>query len=188
MLNGLKFTMIVLMGLLCSACVNTPAVYKLNKIAVNYLSEGQVDAAISRFEASIDLDPNVYESRYNLATVYIQKNECEKAYMHIVEALKIVDDEPAAYYTHAVATMCLYDKLVQLENSANDKKVNTLRDVEIQTDLNKKCINLLREATSSFDMYTKLAPTAEDTQTVISKVRKNNAEIERREQLETVLD
>lgn len=188
MFKVLKISLIILFGLTCGACVNSPAVHKLNQIAFNYLNDGQVDKAISRLEASVELDPNIYETRYNLAVVYMQKKDCKNAYDHIVQALKIVDDEPAAYYTHAVASMCLYDELIDIEKNANDKKVSTFRDVEIQLDLNKKCINVLKEATASFDMYTRLAPSAEDTQVIVSKIRENNIEIERREQLETVLD
>ena len=61
---------------MCSACVNKFAVHELNQLAIEHLENGDVDGAIARLESSVDLDPEQYESRYNLANVYIGQKKC----------------------------------------------------------------------------------------------------------------
>ncbi|MBQ7286370.1 MAG: hypothetical protein IJW73_01255, partial [Candidatus Gastranaerophilales bacterium] len=83
MRNLLKFLFILFLGVISCACVNIVAIHELNQKANDYLNAGDVESAISRLEASVDLDGNIYESRYNLAAAYMKINECEKALKHI---------------------------------------------------------------------------------------------------------
>lgn len=174
----LKFLAILFLGVITCACVNTAAVQELNKKAATYLEMGDVDAAISRLESSIDLDDKVYESRYNLAVAYLRKNDCQKAYEHIKIALELEQKEPAVFYTHAVVAMCLSSKIFEEKNEegfVEQVQFDTRSDYIKATE---KYIALLKEANESFDTYTKLAPTAEDTQSVIQTMRDNQADIE----------
>ena len=174
----LKFLSILFLGVITCACVNNAAVHELNKKAAEYLEMGDIDAAISRLESSIDLDDKIYESRYNLAVSYMRKKNCQKAYEHIKVALELEKNEPAVYYTHAVSAMCLSRKVFTKENEQGELeqiKFNTLSEKEAAI---LKYVDFLKEANSSFDMYTKLAPTAEDTQSVIQTIRDNIQDIE----------
>jgi len=181
MKNLLKFAFIMFLGVICCACMNTAAVHELNTKAAEYLENGDVDTAISRLEASIDLDDKVYESRYNLAAAYMQKRECKKAYEHILVALELIDNEPAVYYTHGVIAMCIADALWETKNEEGDLVPVVYKSKKQKADAEKKYIALLKDANTSFNMYTKLAPNAEDTQNIISQIRKNEEEISKRE-------
>ena len=176
----LKFLAILFLGVITCACVNSAAVQELNKKAAEYLESGDVDAAIARLESSIDLDDKVYESRYNLAVSYMRKKNCEKANEHIKIALELAPKEPAVYYTHAVSAMCLSAKIFEKENKEGVIEPVVFNSKQEEEKANEKYIALLKEANASFDMYTKLAPTAEDTQSVIQSIRENNQIIEQK--------
>jgi len=180
MRNLLKFAFIMFLGVICCACMNTAAVQQLNSLAVEYMENGDVNAAIARLESSVDLDDKVYESRYNLAVAYMQKKECEKAYNHIQIALELEDNEPAVYYTHAVASMCLADRIWESANKEGEIKKVTFKSKQDKINATEKYIAYLKDANISFDMYTKLAPNVEDTQKVIEQMRNNQEEIEKR--------
>ena len=66
-------------SLFCTACINNLAIQELNQMGKNYLDKGDYNNAISRFQSSVDLDENVFESRYNLGVAYIAKEEFKKA-------------------------------------------------------------------------------------------------------------
>ncbi len=68
-----------------------------------YLDKGEVDNAISRFQSSIDLDENIFESRYNLGVAYIQKNDYNNAIIQLKKAIEINPKSSDAYYSYAVA-------------------------------------------------------------------------------------
>ena len=57
---------ILMASLFCTACINNLAIQELNQMGKNYLDKGDYNNAISRFQSSVDLDENVFESRYNL--------------------------------------------------------------------------------------------------------------------------
>lgn len=180
MRNILKFLSILFLGVISCACMNTVAVHELNQKAAEYLEAGDVNSAISRLEASIDLDGNVYESRYNLAVAYMQKNECQKALDNILVASKLVKDDPAVYYTLGVSSICVADKIFTIK-----KEDGTIEDVKFDTSLKyenavNEYVNILKQANESFKIYTQLAPTAEDSQEIISLIRENEAKIENR--------
>jgi hypothetical protein len=52
----LQFLFILVLGVFCCACVNNFAVHELNQKAYKYMESGNTQAAISRLEASVDLD------------------------------------------------------------------------------------------------------------------------------------
>lgn len=167
MKNIFKFLFALFLGVLCCACVNTVAVHELNHKASQYLEEGNVNAAIARLEASVDLDGSVYESRYNLASAYMTNGQCENALEHITAALELKKNEPVVYYTHGVASLCVADKI-----SEKQKEGIALSDME-----QNKVNELIKNANASFDKYVSLAPGAEDAQAVIDLIKSNEARI-----------
>ena len=109
----LSFLFILFLGVISSACVNMFAVSELNQIAKEYLEEGNIHAAISRLESSVDLDPDSYESRYNLAVSYLRVNNCDGALAQIQAALNLSKNEPAALYTAGVAYTCVASEVYE---------------------------------------------------------------------------
>ena len=64
----LQFLAILVLGVFCCACVNTFAIQELNEKAQEYMEQGDIESALARLEASIDLGGDVYETRYNTGT------------------------------------------------------------------------------------------------------------------------
>ncbi len=170
----LSFFMILLFGVLTSACVNTFAVHELNQIAIDYMQKGDIQSAISRFESSIDLDDSIYESRYNLAVAYVQIGECEKAQKHIEAASKLAKDEPAVYYTLGVVNNCLADRIYEKKLPNGEIETIEYKDLTQNYTMAKQYIEYLKKANDSFNQYVNLVPNAEDSKDVLNVISKNN--------------
>ena len=163
---------------MCSACVNKFAVQELNHLAIQHIESGDVDGAISRLESSVDLDPDVYESRYNLAVAYISKKQCIKALKHLEVAVTLIKDEPAIYHTLGVANNCAYGEVFTAKDKEG-KKIDSNYHDPIQAELvSKKAIKYLKDANESFEMYLKLAPNVEDANDVNNVIKSNNQKLE----------
>ena len=157
--------------------MNIVAIHELNQKANYYLNAGDVESAISRLEASVDLDGNIYESRYNLAAAYMKINECEKALKHIEVALQLAPNEPNVPYTHAVALQCVADKMFETtdENGEVVPVKFSSKDEEVSA-LNKQ-IDLLKQANDSYKKYLELALNPADKEQVENIINDNNQKI-----------
>lgn len=177
MIKLIKFAFILFLGVISCACVNMVAVHELNQKASKYIEEGNVDAAISRLEASVDLDGEIYESRYNLANAYIMKGEYEKAMNNIEAAIPLAKNEPAVYYTHAVSAMHVADEIYETKDEKGEVVDVVFKSPEAEIEAAEKYVILLTKANESFDKYTTLAPNAEDTQQVLETINDNKDKI-----------
>ena len=99
----LLLTSILFISVLTSACVNNLAIQELNNKAQEYMDKGDVNAAICRLEASLDLDANVYETQYNLGIAYLDAKKYEKAVEKLNKAAELRPDSADTYYSLAVA-------------------------------------------------------------------------------------
>ncbi len=161
----MSFFAILFLGVLCSACVNTLAVQELNQLAVQYLENGDVKNAISRLESSIDLDGNIFESRYNLAVAYLKVNECEKALKNIEEAKKISPKKPEVYYTLGVANNCSAE--IYCKTGDEHKLL-----IEYNDPL--QCKNYCQAANDAYKKYLELMPEAADIEEVKQQIQNND--------------
>lgn len=173
----LKFVFILFLGVICCACVNSVAVHELNTKAVKYIEDGDIETAISRLEASVDLDGNIYESRYNLANAYLQVGKNKKALEQIEAALDLIKNEPTVYYTHGVAAVKVADDIYEVKDDKGE-----LVEVKLDTEADKiqaakDYVALLNKANKSFDEYIKIASNGDDTQEVLNLINENNDKI-----------
>jgi tetratricopeptide (TPR) repeat protein len=158
----LQFLLILSLGVFCCECVNTFAVQELNQKAFDYMENGNMEAAISRFEASIDLDGEIYETRYNIGTAYINIGKCQEAIPHLEKATTLKPKEPIAFYSLGVAAECAAKKIYETkdENGRKIEKTYTNpREAKIAKESYVKNLNILIEA---FENYLKIVPNAED--------------------------
>jgi len=146
----ISFLIILMLAVLCSACINNYAVQQLNQKAKEFSDKGDLNSAASRLESSIDLDGSVFESRYNLAVVYIKLENCEKALEQIKEARNLQPSDNSLNYVEGLANTCLADKLidkdVDIDEHEDDNNELSLGDA-------KNYINYLKNANSSFEKY-----------------------------------
>jgi tetratricopeptide (TPR) repeat protein len=64
-----------------------------------YIKMGQIDEALAEFKEAIRLKPKSAQYRYNLAVVYRDKGETEKALRELDEAQSLDSDWDAPYFT-----------------------------------------------------------------------------------------
>ena len=171
------FVSILFCAMFTSACIHTFAVQELNQIAAKYLENGDTRSAISRLESSIDLDPDVYESRYNLAVSYIEVNECEKAISQAQAAQKLIKDEPAIVYTLAVAYDCAAHNIYEKKDDSGNIEEVTYNNPAEDLKMGEKFIDYLTKANENYKAYIDLAPTADDREEVMRLIEQNNEKL-----------
>ena len=66
---------ILFVAVASTACINNLAVQDLNNKAKVYADKGDYTQAIERLKSSIDLEPSIFETHYNLAVVYTQAED-----------------------------------------------------------------------------------------------------------------
>lgn len=75
---------ILFVAVASTACINNLAVQDLNNKAQVYMEKGDYTQAIERLKSSIDLDPSIFETHYNLAVAYTKSED----YINAVEQYK----------------------------------------------------------------------------------------------------
>lgn len=178
MFKLIKFLFVLFLGVISCACVNMVAVHELNTKASDYLQEGDIESAISRLEASVDLDGNIYESRYNLASAYMQVGKPQKALEQIEVALTLNKNEPIVFYTHGVAALAVADEIYEKKDENGEKVPVEFKSDEEAHKAAKRYVELLSSCNKSFTRYTDLAPNAEDTQKIYELIKENEAKIQ----------
>ena len=96
-------TTILFISVLSTACVNNLAIQELNNKAQEFMNKGDTNSAICRLEASLDLDSNVFETRYNLGVAYLNAKEYEKSIDSLKKAIELNPDFTDTYYSLAIA-------------------------------------------------------------------------------------
>ena len=171
----LLFCLLLFIGVFCSACVNSLAVYELNEKAMKLMEDGDTEGAISRWESCIDLDPNVYEARYNLANAYITANECGKALEHAIAAQNISKKEPMAHYMLAVAYDCSANQLLETKTPEGETVKKEFQNKEEELATMKKYVEYLQNASTNYNNYVTSMQNAEDSDAIINKIGEINS-------------
>ena len=94
---------ILFVAVASTACINNLAVQDLNNRAQVFMEKGDYAQAIERLKSSIDLDPSLFETHYNLAVAYTKSDDYVNAVEEYKKALKIKDNVPDLYYSLATA-------------------------------------------------------------------------------------
>lgn len=102
MKKALFLVTILLISVFTTACINNLAVQELNNKAAEYMKSGDYENAISRLKSSVDLDPSIFESQYNLAVAYTENEDYEDAIKVYNTAISLKPDSKDAYYSMAV--------------------------------------------------------------------------------------
>jgi tetratricopeptide (TPR) repeat protein len=179
----LLFFSILLVSVLCTACVNNLAVQELNDKAKEYLEGGNTNAAICRLLSSIDLDGSVFETRYNLGVAYIVNEEYRKAEEQLAMALKIRPDMPNAFYSLGIAQEAAARDIVRGKEEGKKPDVDEISiAINEEKGLTPEQINAatekLSQAKVSFEKYISLKPDAEDKVDVTNQIERIVSRIE----------
>ena len=166
-----------------TACINNLAVQELNNKAAEYMKKGDYENAISRLNASIDLDGNIFETQYNLAIAYTENEDYEEAIGAFEKAIELNDKSADLYYSMAV----MYENYAKdlysgntkaqkeaLEDSENDSEIEfKLSDNEL--DNVKK---YYQQSIDSYSKYVDLASNSQETSEVLEKIKEINEKLE----------
>ena len=93
---------ILFVAVASTACINNLAVQDLNNKAKIYADKGDYVQAIERLKSSIDLDPSVFETHYNLAVVYTKAEDYINAVEEYKKVIEMKPDNADSYYSLAV--------------------------------------------------------------------------------------
>ena len=120
MKNALLIVTVLFAAIMSTACINNFAVQELNNKAAEYLSKGDYDSAIGRLETSLDIDPTIFETNYNLGVAYINAEKYEKAVEVLNKASSIKPEQSDIYYSLAVAQYNAAEDILEGKNEEID--------------------------------------------------------------------
>lgn len=190
-MKKLLFLFVILtMSVFTTACVNNLAVQQLNNKAAELMKKGDVEGAISRLEASVDLDSSIFETQYNLAVAYTENEDYDKAEDAYKKALELKPDSPNVYYSLAVMfenyAKDTYTGNTKAQKEAadsdNDDDNNASYDSEGKYKPTNNDIQLVKkyyeDAIASYERYIDLSPNAEDVLDVKAHIEELRANLE----------
>lgn len=173
---------ILFVAVASTACINNLAVQDLNNKAKIYADKGDYTQAIERLKSSIDLDPSVFETHYNLAVVYTKAEDYINAVEEYKKVIEMKPENADSYYSLAVTENNLAVDIEQLKVRMNiddtlftpDKNNETT--IELTSELTDKEKNLVKElydsAIANYQKYLELNPNAEDKAEVEANIQK----------------
>ncbi|MBE7705699.1 MAG: tetratricopeptide repeat protein [Cyanobacteria bacterium SIG30] len=161
----------ILSSFFITGCIDNSAIEKLNNSAQQYLQKSETNKAVCMLEASLELNPNIYETRYNLGVAYIELKDYNSAIKNLKSAMEIKEDSPNTYYTLGVAfegagyEILDKSKNDEYENVEENKPKTKLSDDEI-----KEANALLESAIEAYETYIKKSPESEDVESVQNQI------------------
>lgn len=169
---------VLFVAVVSTACINNFAVQDLNNKAKAYADKGDYAQAIERLKSSIDLDPSVYETHYNLAVVYTKSEDYVNAVEEYKKVIELKPDMADSYFSLATAENNLAVDIQQGKVRLNED--GTLfapmgEDVASDelNDNEKSFVNELYDsAVANYEKYLELNPNAEDKNDVETQINK----------------
>lgn len=172
---------VLFVAVVSTACINNLAVQDLNNKAKMYADKGDYTQAIERLKSSIDLDPSVFETHYNLAVVYTQAEDYINAVEEYKKVIGMKPDMADSYYSLATAENNLAVDMMQGRVRMNvDETLYTPKAENINfeekiklTDKEENLIKELKEsAVQNYEKYLELNPNAQDKADVEQQIQK----------------
>lgn len=172
---------VLFVAVVSTACINNLAVQDLNNKAKMYADKGDYTQAIERLKSSIDLDPSVFETHYNLAVVYTQAEDYINAVEEYKKVIGMKPDMADSYYSLATAENNLAVDMMQGRVRMNvDETLYTPKADDINfeekiklTDKEENLIKELKEsAVQNYEKYLELNPNAQDKADVEQQIQK----------------
>lgn len=168
---------ILFVAVASTACINNLAVQDLNNKAQVFMEKGDYTQAIERLKSSIDLDPSIFETHYNLAVAYTKAEDYVNAVEEYKKAIKIKPNVADTYYSLATAENNLAIDMEQgnvrmnevdssLYSPKADDENETSEKVKL-TDKEKEFVaELYDSAVKNYEKYLELNPNAKDKKDV----------------------
>ena len=186
-------TTILFISVLSTACVNNLAIQELNNKAQEFMNKGDTNSAICRLEASLDLDSNVFETRYNLGVAYLNAKEYEKSIDSLKKAIELNPDFTDTYYSLAIAIdEKNYNEIERIKHPENfieegetpviteeETIVNQQPAVTKLSDEEKEIITKkVNESIEAYNTYLEKNPNAQEKDSVQNRISSLQSELD----------
>jgi len=166
----------------CEKNLSNIDIQKLNQKATEYMEAGEYDKAVSRLEASIDLNPDLPETYYNLGVAYYHTDNYEKAEKALSQAIEKKNKFADAYYSRAVVYEDWAYSILESEDEDDKTVANKKKEV---TDKDKaESLQYLQNAKTDFEKYLELNPGASDKTDIEEKIAQIDNDLNNGEQKE----
>ena len=159
MKKALMVVSVLIIAVISTACINSMAVQELNNKADEYMQKGDYESAMSRLQASLDLDDTIYQTHYNLGIAALKSEKYDKAIEAFENGIKIKPDFADFYYSLAITQN-------ELRNKALEDKENKTADTD---DLKIKIIDNLNK-------YLELTTDNSEKETVLELIKELETE------------
>ena len=183
---------ILFISVLSTACVNNLAIQELNNKAQEYMEKGDPESAICRLEASLDLDKDFFETRYNLGIAYLNAKRYDKAIEVLTKAVELKPDFANTYYSLAVATDEFNSmEIDKIKNPANyteqgeipaltvDSTIVEQNDKIVLTNEDKDFITKkVNETIEAYNKYLEKNPNAEEKDAIENRINSLKTELD----------
>lgn len=179
---------VLFVAVVSTACINNLAVQDLNNKAKVYADKGDYTQAIERLKSSVDLDPSIFETHYNLAVVYTKAEDYVNAVEEYKKVISMKPNMADSYYSLATAQNNLAVDMKQgkvrlnVDGSLATQKEDVFEEKPELTENEKDYIEELYEASlENYKKYLELSPNASDKADVeaqIEKIEEANPESE----------
>ena len=187
MKKALMIVLILVVAVISTGCINNMAVQELNNKAADFMQKGDYESAMSRLQASLDLDSTMYQTYYNLGVAATNANKYQTAIDALEKGIKLKPDFYDFYYTLGVAQIGLADEIyekatVQEEANLNTEKgqVNLKRDIVDVDKLN--VLALKKSAIKNLKKYLDNVPDANGKESIDEMIKQSEDFISLQEQ------
>jgi tetratricopeptide (TPR) repeat protein len=172
---------ILFVAVASTACINNLAVQDLNNKAKVYADKGDYTQAIERLKSSIDLEPSIFETHYNLAVVYTQAEDYVNAVDEYKKVISMKPNLADSYYSLATAQNNLAVDMKQGKVRMNaDKSLFTPKEdvfeekVSLTDDEEDYIEDLYEESLENYKKYLEMSPNASDKDDVEAHIVRIN--------------
>ncbi len=182
MKKALMIVSILAVAVISTACINNIAVQELNNKASEYMQKGDYEAAMSRLQASLDLDSSMFETYYNLGVAAINANKFDVAIDALEKGAKINPSFNDFYYSLGVAQIGkAEDILEKAETEENAEADLNSGKVDIKTNISQEdmasVIELKTSAIENLNKYLSAADDIKNKDDVEEMIKQSEEEI-----------
>ena len=183
---------ILFVAVASTACINNLAVQDLNNKAKVYSDKGDYTQSIERLKSSIDLEPSIFETHYNLAIVYTQAEDYVNAVDEFKKVISMKPNMADSYYSLATAQNNLAVDMKQgkvrlnVDGSLYTEKDDDAFEEKIKlTENEEEYIEDLYEASlENYEKYLSMKPDASDKEDVEAQIVRINGILNPESELE----
>lgn len=183
---------ILFVAVASTACINNLAVQDLNNKAKVYADKGDYTQAIERLKSSIDLEPSIFETHYNLAIVYTQAEDYVNAVDEFKKVISMKPNMADSYYSLATAQNNLAVDMKQGKVRLNvdgslytEKNDDAFEETIKLTENEEECVEDLYEASlENYEKYLSMKPDASDKEDVEAQIVRINGILNPESELE----